>query len=119
MNQKNETAPRSELLRPSTRRDFVSKARYAAPALLSLPAIPAFAQVGSAMAGGGGDQDYDPQYCLSQWDQFIADNSDYSSLQDLYDAIAAQEGGQATQEQRDLFYSLSDAFQGTQGCEIS
>ena len=39
--------------RGSTRREFVRKASYSTPLLLTLPALPSFAQQGSGAAGGG------------------------------------------------------------------
>lgn len=37
-----------------SRREFIRKAIYASPVLLTLPAIPSFAQTGSGPVGGGG-----------------------------------------------------------------
>lgn len=99
----------------TTRREFITRASYATPVLISLPAIPAFAQTGSAgTVGGGGDPG--PMDCMAQWDGFLTANG-YPTLQDLTDAIEAQ-GGQATDEQRRIFDELTDAF-GDGICEIS
>ena len=40
---------------PQSRREFMRKAMYASPVLLTLPASPSFAQQGSGGAAGGGD----------------------------------------------------------------
>ena len=67
----------------SSRRDFLRKASYTAPGLLTLPAAPSFAQSGSGGGGSGGG----PTCGTSQQiTQYIIDNN----LQSLSPADQAE-----------------------------
>ncbi len=45
----------------ASRREFVKKAAYVAPAILTLQAAPAYAKGGSDKGDGGKDKDKDPK----------------------------------------------------------
>jgi hypothetical protein len=71
----------------STRRDFVARATYSTPVLLTLPAVAAFAQTGSAGGGSGGAQ------CATEDEirQYIIDNNlENLSPEDLGAILQAQ-----------------------------
>jgi hypothetical protein len=57
------------VVKKSSRREFIRKAAYASPVLLTLPATPSFAQRGSGGTGGtggtGGDPEGDGDPCLA------------------------------------------------------
>lgn len=103
-----------ETPRSHTRRKFLTKASYAAPALLSLPAMPAFAQTGSP--GGGGNDGGGPVDCLSLYDEFLAANG-YPSLAELQAAFASQD--ELTPEQQAAFDALLAAFPDGTICGMS
>jgi hypothetical protein len=51
----------SELIRTESRRSFVKKTAYVAPAILTLKAVPAFASQGSEKGNNGVGNGLDPQ----------------------------------------------------------
>lgn len=59
MNNKN-MAPEGSPPNQGNRRDFIRKAMYSTPVLLTLPALPSFAQVGSGSGDPGNDIDVCP-----------------------------------------------------------
>lgn len=97
-----------------TRRQFLTKSKYVAPVLLTLPAAPAFAQTGSPTGGSNGDPN-GPVNCLAQYDAFLAANN-FPSLAQIN---AAASGGQLPPQHQAAVDALLVAFPENGVCGLS
>ena len=106
MNKNQQPEYRAASAEHTTRREFLTRAAYASPVLLTLPAIPSFAQSGS---GGGGV--IDPTDCPARWNQFFVDRG-FEGSEDFFGQVfdENQANGELTPETQALVDEFLVAF---------